>query len=74
MTKRLDRVLSNSGAGTRNEVRKMIKAGRVCVSGTVQCSPEAKICPEEVEILLDGKKVICRKIFIHHDEQARRSC
>jgi len=59
--KRLDRVLSNAGFGTRSGVRNMIRAGRVCVSGAVARLPEMKVSPGGDEILLDGKRICCKE-------------
>ena len=52
---RLDKFLSDSGAGTRSQVKPMIKAGRVTVDGVVQKDGSAKIDPQKQKICLDGE-------------------
>lgn len=57
---RLDKLLSNSGIGSRSDVRKIIKAGRVAVNGAAEKAADAKI-EETAEILIDGKAFIYKK-------------
>lgn len=52
---RIDRVLSKSGFGSRNDVKKYIKAGRVFADGVKVKSPSEKVLPETVTV--DRKKV-----------------
>lgn len=52
---RLDKFLSSSGAGTRSQVKLILKAGRVTVDGVVLTDPNRKIDPETQEICLDGE-------------------
>ena len=52
---RIDRILSKSGFGSRSEVKKYIKSGRVSVDGVKVKSPSEKAFPELVEV--DGSKV-----------------
>lgn len=54
---RLDKYLAECGAGTRSEVKKILKAGRVTVDGAVCLKPETKVSPEDSEICLDGKRL-----------------
>ena len=54
---RLDKYLADCGAGTRSEVKKILKAGRVTVDGAVCLKPETKVSPEDSEICLDGKRL-----------------
>ncbi len=42
---RLDKYLADAGCGTRSEVKKMIREGKVLVDGTVVRAPERKILP-----------------------------
>lgn len=51
---RLDKFLSGTGAGTRSQVKGILKAGRVTVDGTVQRDGSVKVSPETQEICLDG--------------------
>lgn len=52
---RLDKFLADSGAGTRSQVKLIIKAGRVSVDGAVQKDVGAKIDPKTQKICLDGE-------------------
>ena len=54
---RLDKVLCQSGAGTRSQVKKALKAGQVMVNGKVEKNPDQKVDPEKDQICLFGKKV-----------------
>ncbi|HAA82871.1 MAG TPA: rRNA pseudouridine synthase, partial [Thermotoga naphthophila] len=45
---RLDRYLSNSGVGTRKEVKKLIKQGRVTVNGRVVLDPGHSVSENDV--------------------------
>lgn len=58
MKMRLDRCLSEMGAGTRSELKKMCRAGRVTVNGAVQKRPETKVDPDTDRIAVDG--IPCR--------------
>ena len=51
---RLDKFLCDSGAGTRSQVKLMLKAGRVTVDGKVEKDNGKKIDPEKQVIALDG--------------------
>ena len=52
---RLDKFLCDSGAGTRSQVKVMLKAGRVKVDGIVEKDNGRKIDPEKQVITLDGE-------------------
>ena len=52
---RLDKFLCDSGAGTRSQVKLILKAGRVTVDGKVIKDNNCKIDPEKQEICLDGE-------------------
>ena len=52
---RLDKFLSNSGAGTRSEVKVILKAGRIRVDGKPEKDGSRKIDPAVNEITLDGE-------------------
>ena len=52
---RLDKFLADSGAGTRSQVKLIIKAGRVSVDGAVQKDVGAKIDPQKQTVCLDGE-------------------
>lgn len=52
---RLDKYLSTSGAGTRTQVKALLKAGRICVGGTVERDGARKIDPQTETVTLDGR-------------------
>ena len=52
---RLDKFLCDSGAGTRSQVKIILKAGRVTVDGTVERDNSRKIDPKTQIITLDGE-------------------
>jgi 23S rRNA pseudouridine2605 synthase len=53
----LDRVLSRSGLGSRNEAREIIAAGRVKVNGRVVRDPDLWVTPAEDMLHLDGRRL-----------------
>ena len=52
---RLDKFLCDSGAGTRSQVKIMIKSGRVTIDGRTEKDAGAKIDPQTQKICLDGE-------------------
>ena len=56
MVMRLDKFLAHAGLGTRSEVKKIIRSGRVLLNGVAAKRPEDKV-DEGMEVLLDGKIV-----------------
>ena len=52
---RLDKFLCDSGAGTRSQVKLILKAGRVAVDGRLETDGSRKIDPESQNITLDGE-------------------
>ena len=52
---RLDKFLCDSGAGTRSQVKAMLKAGRVTVDGKVEKDNGRKIDPRKQTVTLDGE-------------------
>lgn len=52
---RLDKFLCDSGAGTRSQVKSLLKAGRVAVDGKVEKDNGKKIDPGKQVITLDGE-------------------
>ncbi len=59
--KRLDKFLSDSGAGTRSQVRAMLRAGRVTVDGVPEQDGGRRIDPDAQAVLLDGHAVSARQ-------------
>lgn len=54
---RLDKYLADMSAGTRSEVKKYIKAGRVQVDQFCEKDAARKIDPEKNQVELDGKQI-----------------
>ena len=52
---RLDKFLSDSGAGTRSQVKVILKSGRVTVDGKPEKDPGRKIDPAVQRVCLDGE-------------------
>lgn len=52
---RLDKFLCDSGAGTRSQVKLLLKAGRVAVDGKVEKDNSKKIDPAKQVVTLDGE-------------------
>ena len=52
---RLDKFLCDSGAGTRSQVKVLLKAGRVTVDGKVARDNGRKIDPQTQQVALDGE-------------------
>ena len=47
---RLDKFLSDMGAGTRSEVKDAIRRGKVCLNGSPVKKPETQVCESDVVI------------------------
>lgn len=60
-TLRLDRLLANMGCGSRAEVKKLIKTGRVTVNGMVCRDPGLQIEVTADQVLLDNERVSYQK-------------
>ena len=56
MAMRLDKYLADMGLGTRSEIKKAVRSGRVSVDSRTVTDPGAKVGPED-EVLFDGKAV-----------------
>ena len=52
---RLDKYLCDSGAGTRSQVKVLLKAGRVCLDGRPEKDGSKKIDPATQTVTLDGE-------------------
>ena len=52
---RLDKFLCDSGAGTRSQVKLLLKAGRVTIDGKVEKDNGKKIDPAKQVVALDGE-------------------
>lgn len=58
---RIDKILSNVGCGSRAEIKKYCKYGRITVNGKVVNNPGLQVDPEKDEIIFDGEKVSYRE-------------
>ena len=58
---RLDKFLADSGVGTRTDVKKRIRDGRITVNDAVAKKPDLKVDPEQDQILFDHRPVIYEK-------------
>jgi len=54
---RLDKFLCDSGAGTRSQVKLILKAGRVTVDGKMERDNSRKIDPQTQVVCLDGERL-----------------
>ncbi len=61
---RLDKYLADAGAGTRSQVKSLVKAGRINVNGVQAKDYGMKIDAETAKVLFDGKP-ISRQGFIY---------
>lgn len=55
---RLDRLLANMGCGTRSEVKKLCREGRVTVNGIPVRKSDAKVDETRDDICLDGERIV----------------
>lgn len=58
---RLDKLLSNTGYGSRKEVRQLLKKGMIRVNGAVMKDPAQHVDPEQDAISLLGEEVVYRE-------------
>ena len=54
---RLDKYLADMGVGTRQEVKKYMKQGRVTIDAEIVKKPETKVDIEKSKVCFDGKEV-----------------
>lgn len=62
---RLDKYLADMGLGTRTEVKKDIKKGRISVNGQIMKSPEYKIDIQTDVVLSDGKEIAYEELVYY---------
>lgn len=55
---RLDKYLAQQGLGSRNEVRALLRAGRVCVDGAILTDGAQHIDPGQQAVTLDGGALV----------------
>lgn len=58
---RLDKYLTDMGAGTRSEVKNAIRKGRATIDGRIAKKPEEKFDAEICKVTYDGVPIIYRK-------------
>lgn len=58
---RIDKILSNVGCGSRAEIKRYCKNGRITVNGKVVNNPGLQADPENDEIVFDGETVKYRE-------------
>ena len=60
---RLDKLLSNMGKGSRSEITKIIKSGKVTVNGKVIKDPSYKADEINDIVCMNGEEVTFKKHF-----------
>ncbi|SFE99011.1 16S rRNA pseudouridine516 synthase [Paenibacillus catalpae] len=60
---RLDKLLSHTGYGTRSEIKKLVKQGKVTVAGKVAKDSGLLVDPELDEVAFDGERVLYREVI-----------
>lgn len=58
---RLDKILASQGVGTRSEVRRLIRTGRVAVDGVFTRAADEKLDPTAHTIVADGRTICYKK-------------
>lgn len=54
---RLDKFLADAGLGTRSEVKKLVRSGRVALDGTICKQADAKVETKQMEVCVDGRVI-----------------
>lgn len=62
-TQRLDKILGHLGYGSRSDIKKMVKQGRVMLNGTVPKDSGIQADPYEDSISVDGKGIDYREFI-----------
>jgi len=57
---RLDKLLANMGAGSRSDVKKLIKQGKVSVDGTIVKDSGLIIDPQAADVSCNGERIVFR--------------
>ena len=61
---RLDKFLCDSGAGTRSQVKAILKSGRVTVDGKPEKDPSKKVDIGTQTVCLDGEPLMGKRILV----------
>ncbi|NLL05196.1 MAG: rRNA pseudouridine synthase [Clostridiaceae bacterium] len=70
-TQRVDKILSNSGFGTRREIKQLVKSGQVKVDGEVIDDSGMHVDPKKSQIEISGQKLNYRQyIYIMMNKPA----
>lgn len=67
-TQRIDKILGNLGYGSRTDIKKMVKQGRITLNGTVVKDSGAQSNPNSDRIEVDGEEIFYREfvyIMLH---------
>lgn len=62
---RLDKYLADAGVGTRSEVKRYLKAGRITLDGSVIKDPAAKVDSDSAVVTFDGNAVHYEKYLYY---------
>lgn len=62
-TQRLDKILSHMGVGTRSELKKMVKQGRIHVDGKAVKDSGIQVDPDVHVIEADGERIVYREMI-----------
>ncbi len=60
---RLDKFLSACGLGSRTDVKKLIKSGKITVEGTASPKPETQIDETSQSVFFEGKPLLYREFI-----------
>ena len=60
---RLDKFLAEAGFGTRSQVKKLIRKGKVEVNGEVVKEPSYQVEPAKDEVLVDGEPALFEETY-----------
>lgn len=58
---RLDKILANSGYGTRKDVKAIVKSGRISINGRIIKDSSIHADPEQDNIIIDGEAINYKK-------------
>ena len=58
---RLDKMLSNSGVGSRKDIKNLVKAGVVEINGTVASKSDIQINENTDIVTVDGERVVYKE-------------
>ncbi|MBH8603324.1 pseudouridine synthase [Thermoactinomyces sp. CICC 10522] len=60
-SQRLDKILAHMGIGTRKEIKKLVRAGRVRLNGITANDPGIHVYPDQDELTVDGIPILYRE-------------